>query len=247
MKSRLIAGLAAIVLAIVGALLVFTYAQAADKRAMAGLEPIEVLVVQEKVAAGTNVELLAESLAVKRLPASAVAKSALKDLKKSAGKVTEVGLVAGEQLVAERLINPKELEASGAVEVPKGLQELSFLLEPQRAVGGNLAPGDQIGVHISYAPGPSPEFEGIDTTKFVYHKVLLTNVQKAPVPGTEEGSEQDTAALPAGSLLLTVAVDDAKSARIVHGNEFGTLWLTKEPANATESENEVITKTEVYE
>lgn len=246
MKSRLIAGLAAVVLAIVGALLVFTYAQAADKRAMAGLEPVGVLVLQEKVPAGTNVELLAESLVVEQLPASAVAKSALKDLKQSTGKVTAVDLVAGEQLVAERLIAPKDLEGSGAVEVPKGLQELSFLLEPQRAVGGNIAPGDQVGVHISYDDGPAPEFEGKATTKFVLHKVLLTNVQKAPAPDAK-GAEQSSTALPTGSLLLTVAVDDTKSSRIVHGSEFGTLWLTKEPSDATESDNGVITKTEVYE
>lgn len=242
MKSRLIAGLAAIVLAIVGALLVFTYAQASDKRAMAGLEPVEVLVVQENVPAGTTVELLAESLSVEELPASAVAKSALNGLKESSGKVTAVDLVVGEQLVAERLINPKELKASGAVEVPKGLQEMSFLLEPQRAVGGAIEPGDHVGIHISYAVEPKEE----STTKFVFHKVLLTNVQRAPAPDAE-GTEQDATTLPTESLLLTVAVDDAKSARIVHGSEFGTLWLTKEPENATESDNGITTQTEVYE
>lgn len=246
MKSRLLAGVAAVVLAVVGAFLVFSYAQNSDARAMAEMEPVDVIVVQKAIPAGTKTEALAESVTVEQLPASAVSNSALKDLRGAAGKVTAVDLVAGEQLLSKRLVDPKVLEASGAVEVPKGLQELSFLLEPQRAVGGNLAPGDHIGVHISYAPGPSPEFDGIDTTKFVFHKVLLTNVQRAPEP-TTEGAEQDASALPTGSLLLTVAVDDTKSARIVHGNEFGTLWMTKEPADATESENEVITKTEVYE
>ncbi|GAB3518118.1 Flp pilus assembly protein CpaB [Arthrobacter monumenti] len=242
MKSRLIAGFAAVVLAIVGALLVFTYAQAADKRAMAGLQPVEVLVVQERVSAGTNIDLLTESLAVEKLPASAVAESALRDLKESTGKVTAVDLVAGEQLVAERLIDLKDFESSGRVEVPKGFQELSFLLEPQRAVGGTIEPGDHVGIHISYAVDPVEE----STTKFVFHKVLLTNIQRAPVASPDE-SEPDGAPLPTESLLVTVAVDDAKSARIVHGSEFGTLWLTKESSDASESDNAIITTTEVYE
>ena len=46
MKSRLIAGVAAVVVAIVGILLIFSYAQSADSRAMQKLEPVKVLVVQ---------------------------------------------------------------------------------------------------------------------------------------------------------------------------------------------------------
>ncbi|GAB3247843.1 Flp pilus assembly protein CpaB [Arthrobacter pigmenti] len=247
MKSRLLAGVAAVILALVGAFLVFSYAQNSDARAMAGMEPVSVLVVQKPVPAGTKTEALAESVTVEQLPASAVSKSALKDLQDAAGKVTAVDLVAGEQLLSKRLIDPEDLEASGSIEVPKGLQEVSFLLEPQRAVGGNVGPGDLVGINISYEEGPP---EGAPTTRFVYHKVLLTNVQRAPAPSAEgaEGTGQDTAAaLPEGSLLLTVAVDDAKTARIVHGSEFGTLWLTKEPGDASESDNGIITTTEVYE
>lgn len=243
MKSRLLAGVVAVVLAVVGALLVFTYAQNADARAVAGMEPVDVLVVQKPIPAGTKTADLRELLAVESLPGSAVADGALKNLKAAAGMVTSVDLLAGEQLLTKRLIDPKDAEDAGAVKVPKGLLEVSVLLEPQRVVGGNVAPGDRVGVNISYEEGPP---DGVPTTQYVFHKVLLTNVQKAPTT-SEEGTEPDSAALPTGSLILTVAVDDAKSARIVHGSEFGTLWLTKEPADATESENEVISTTEVYE
>ena len=55
MKSRLLAGVAALVLAILGALLVVSYAQGADTRAVQGLDPVTVLVVQKAVPAGTSV------------------------------------------------------------------------------------------------------------------------------------------------------------------------------------------------
>ncbi|GAP54226.1 hypothetical protein AHiyo6_07910 [Arthrobacter sp. Hiyo6] len=55
MKTRLLGGLAALLLAVVGSVLMFNYAQAADSRAQQGLEPVEVLVVQKAVKAGTPV------------------------------------------------------------------------------------------------------------------------------------------------------------------------------------------------
>ena len=100
MKSRTLAGIAALVLAIVGALLVVSYAQGADARAVQGLDPQDVLVVAKAVPAGTTVEALKPFLATEKLPGTAVAKSALRNLDGLAGKVTAVELLPGEQLVA---------------------------------------------------------------------------------------------------------------------------------------------------
>lgn len=245
MKSRLLAGAAAVVLAIIGAFLVFSYAQNSDARAMAGMEPVNVLVLQNAVPAGTKTEALAESVAVEQLPASAVPDSALKDLKGAAGNVTAVDLVAGEQLLAERLIDPKKAQIANSIEVPKGLQEVSFLLEPQRVAGGTLVPGDHVGVMISFEEGPSDVTEGGPTTQFVFHRILVTNVQGAPV-STPETEQQEGEPLPAGSLMITVAVDDVDATEIVFASEFGTIWLTKEPKDASQSDPTIVDKTEVY-
>ena len=115
------------------------------------------------------------------LPGTAVAKSALQNLDGLAGKVTAVDLLPGEQLVAERLIAPEELKASGSVEVPEGLQEVSFQLEPQRVVGGRLAPGDHVGIFISLKSGGLEAKPDKETTQLTIHKVLVTAVQRAPV------------------------------------------------------------------
>ncbi len=139
MKSRLLAGLAAVVLAIVGAILVVSYAQGADSRAVQNLQPVTVMVVQKAVPAGTPVATLKAFVASQELPGKAVSKTALKNLDGQAGKVTAVDLLPGEQLVAERLVEPEALKTSGSVEVPEGLQEVSFQLEPQRVVGGRIA------------------------------------------------------------------------------------------------------------
>jgi pilus assembly protein CpaB len=245
MKSRLVATVTAVVLAIVGALLIFTYVGNAEDRAIADLEPASVLVIEAAVPAGTPAETLNESVAVAQLPASAVAPSALKDLSGSAGKVTAVDLVPGEQLLAERLVAPNELQASGAVEVPEGLQEVSFQLEPQRVVGGRLAPGDHVGVFISMDGGGLEENPDKETTKLVLRKALLTSVQRAPQPVTEEGKE-DVQALPEGTMLITVAVDDAAAQKIVFASEFAKIWLSKQPMEAKDSKPEIIQRSKVY-
>jgi pilus assembly protein CpaB len=260
----LVGGTLAVVLALIGALLVFTYAQNANQRAMQELAPKEVLVVQKEVPAGTTAEALAEYVAVEPQPSGAVPASALASLDDSAGKVTAVDLVAGEQLVEERLVDPSEIEAPGSVEVPKGLQEVTFLLEPQRIVGGKVAAGDTIGLFVSFE-GAESEVEGEGSgaggtelgtalTQQVLHKTLVTGLQRAEATAetadspesADSPAEPNPAALPAGSMMVTVAVNDVEAAKIIYANEFGRLWLTKEPKEATESAPTPITRAEVF-
>jgi pilus assembly protein CpaB len=244
LKSRLIAGLAAVVLAILGVVLVFSYAQGADRRAMEGMEPVDVLVVQKSVPAGTPVETLSEAVAAEPVPAGAVAATSLKSLDSEAGKVTAVDLVAGEQLVSERLVDPTSLEKPGSVPVPKGLQEVTIALDPPRTVGAKIAAGDTVGFFVSFTGGAAPDAG--ETTQLVFHKVLVTAIQKTEVAAAEDSAEGGSQAPPTGTILVTVAVDDLTATKIVHAAEFGTIWLSKEPAEATEGPAEIIEKDEVY-
>lgn len=254
MKSRLLAGLAAAVLAIVGAILVVSYAQGADSRAVQDLEPVTVMVVQKAVPAGTPVATLQAFVTSQELPGKAVSKTALKNLDGLAGKVTAVNLLPGEQLVAERLVEPEALKTSGSVEVPKGLQEVSFQLEPQRVVGGRIAPGDHVGIFINLKGGGLEAKPEKETSQLTVHKVLVTSVQRAPVASPSPapsasgaGAPAEDTSLPTGSLLLTVAVNDVDATKIVYAAEFEKLWLSKEPLDATDSGRPgIITKPEVY-
>ncbi|MEV5051782.1 Flp pilus assembly protein CpaB [Arthrobacter sp. LAR12-1-1.1] len=256
MKSRLLAGIAAVVLAIVGAMLVISYAQGADQRAVKNLEPVSVLVVKTAIPAGTPVEAMSASLATEQLPAAAVPASSLKSLDESKGKVAAVDLIPGEQLVTERLVEPENLKIQGSVDIPAGLQEVSFQLEPQRVVGGRIAPGDHVGIFINLKDGGIEAKPEKQTTQLSIHKVLVTAVQRAPVatpspqPSAEGSAPAEDTSLPTGLLLLTVAVNDVDATKIIYASEFkdfASLWLSKEPLNATESGKPgIMTKPEVY-
>jgi pilus assembly protein CpaB len=254
-KSRLLAGSAAALLAVVGVILVFSYAQGADQRAVQNLAPVDVLVVKAAIPAGTSVDTMKDSLVTQQLPESAVPKSALHTLGDSAGKVAAVDLVPGETLVAERLVAPDALKTPGNVKVPAGLQEVSFQLEPQRVVGGLLVPGDHVGIFISMSNGGIEAKPDKESTDLAIHKVLVTMVQRAPQAAASAqptpnpslgaaGSKDST--LPTGSLLLTVAVSDVDASKIVFASEYAKIWLSKEPLDAKDNGPRIIQRSEVY-
>jgi pilus assembly protein CpaB len=243
-KSRLLAGVAAAVFALLGIILVFSYAQGADRRAMNNLKPVDVLVVREALPAGTPVEDLAKSVATKTLPAASVPSTALDSLKDSAGKVTATNLIPGEPLLAERLVDPATLQTPGSVPVPKGMQEVTFAVEPQRMVGGKVSAGDTVGLFVSFDEGGLKDEPKMETTQRVFHKVLVTTVQRAEATTTDAPTNPE--ALPAGAMLVTVAIKDVNAAKIVFSAEFGRIWLTKEPDEAIEEPPTVIRKSDVY-
>ncbi|WP_449372142.1 Flp pilus assembly protein CpaB [Arthrobacter psychrolactophilus] len=168
MKTRLLGGVVALVLAIVGACVLSSYVRASDARAQAGMDPVNVLVVQQHIASGTAVDEFKTLVKLVSLPKSAVSDSAVTDLKGFTGKVAAVDLVAGEQLLSSRLVDPKSLAAPNRVDVPKGLAEVSLTLAPERVIGGDLKAGDTVGVFISYNAGVSP-----GTNEVPGHKVAV--------------------------------------------------------------------------
>jgi pilus assembly protein CpaB len=232
--NRMIIGVAsAVVLAVVGTLLLVGYVRGAEDRALAGQETVEVFVVNDDIARGTAAEDLTASVTSERIPAKVRATGSVVSLDDLDGQVTSTDLLVGEQLVMSRFALPADLDPGNQIEVPEGLQEVTVSLEPQRAVGGQIAPGDSVGLFASFAPDVLPY-----NTKLILHKLLVTNVQVEqlpvqPVEGeTEEASGPDLA--PTGNLLVTLAVDVDQAERTVFSAEHGTIWLSAEPEAANE-------------
>ncbi|WP_235436571.1 Flp pilus assembly protein CpaB [Pseudarthrobacter siccitolerans] len=250
MKSRMLAGTAAVALAIVGALLIVFYAQGADQRALASTQPKDVLVVKTAIPAGTPVNDMTASLAVEKMPAAGVSDTALSTLENKAGTVSAVDLVPGEQLLAERLVAPEDVKAQGAVEVPAGLQEVSFEVEPKRVVGGRINVGDHVGISLNFENGAVKAAAADATTQLTLRKVLVTAVQRAPQAASAEKAEDGTnpadTTLPEGSLMLTVAVTDVDASKIIFTSINGSLWLTKEPLDAQDNGPRIERKEGVY-
>lgn len=235
MNRRVIGAVAAVLLAAVGTLVLVVYVRGAEDRALAGERLVDVLVVREAIAKGTRAEdLVPPRIERERVPVKVRIQGGVTDLTQLRGQVAAVDLLPGEQLVAGRFEDPKVLATQGDVEIPPGSQQVTISLEPERAVGGQIRPGDTVGFFAS--------LDG--QTGLILHKILVTNVQGGQAA---QGEGQQSSQAPGGSLLLTLAVDAAQAERVVFVAEHGTIWLSAEPPEASEAGTRVQTGETIYQ
>ncbi|MCE1175367.1 MAG: Flp pilus assembly protein CpaB [Propionibacteriales bacterium] len=149
MQRRLIAAIAAVILAGIGAVLLFNYVATADSRAMAGQDPVDVLVVTQAVKPGALASELVGSVEKRQIPRVAVVPGAITSLDQVAGKATTTSLQVGEQVIESRFAEPGT-SADGDVQVPDDMQVVTIALEQQRTIGGTLSAGNKVAVYLTY-------------------------------------------------------------------------------------------------
>ena len=224
MKNKRLNGIvAAGVLAIIGTFLLVGYVSSAEARATKGEKLVPVLVVQEAIRAGTDVSDVEDAVAIEQVPSKVRADGAVDSLDELDGKVTAVALVPGEQVLVDRFVEPA-VQARG--NVPDGLYEVTLSLEPQRALGGRIEPGQKVGVVASFEEG-----EG-KATALLLDGVLVTGVQ-AEEPPSDDEAEEEVGSVPEGSLLVTLAVSARDLEQVVGASEHGTVWLSSSPAGSS--------------
>ncbi|WP_340533762.1 Flp pilus assembly protein CpaB [Arthrobacter oryzae] len=235
-----------------------SYVQGADRRALANTETTEVYVVQKEIEAGTAAANFGDSVVKKTVPKSAVASDSVTTLSELGQKVSAVGLVPGEQLLAARMVDPAQLVGAGRVAVPTGLQEVTVKLSIDRMIGGNLKAGDTVGVILSFAENEKQNVP--DQSQLVFHKVLVTAVQNATGTVTQEQSastektsdggslgSKSSAAQANGGYMVTLARSSVDVEKIVHAVEFGTVYLSKESEGSTQDNTSVMDRVRVFQ
>lgn len=221
MSRRILAAVAAILLAAAGAWVVITYVGSADARAQAGEELAPVLVVTAEVPTGTPAADLGGSVELQQVPARLVADGALADLSAVSGLSTTAELLPGELLQFARFGDPSALRADGSMPAPDGLVEVSATLETQRAAGGSLTPGDRVGVTLSSQQTGGTELSSWSTFA-VLHDVLVTRVT-AP------------ADIATGTWVVTLAVSQEDASTVVIGLSASSVWLSLESPDGSGS------------
>jgi len=260
LKTRLLGGIAALLVAIVGTVMLVMYVQNADKRALADTETETVYIVEKPVAAGTSTEKLAASVVQKEVPKLAVASDTVTSLDDLGDKVTAVPLVPGEQLISSRMVDANSLLGPSRVQVPSGMQEITLKLPIERVVGGILKAGDTVGVFLSLDDATTNAATGdviskSSGTQLTFHKVLVTAAQfsngtasksESTATTSSDGAPAKKEATGDGTYLITVARNSADAERIIFATEFGSIYLSKEPGNADEGTVGVVDKTRLF-
>lgn len=261
MRRRVIGVVAALLLAGFGTFVLVGYVQGASERAAAGQELVNVLVVTGPVSARTPATELGALVELRQVPLESRAVGAVVDLAELGETVTSVELVPGEQIVAARFVDPSALEPEREgvpipiVRVPEGMVEVSFAIEPERMLGGLVAPGDLVTVVASFdavrmpAAAPSIQVGGsvfvlpddateggageaaqVSASRVVLQSALVTRIQAEIVPEMMAGDgDRTTLLVPAGGFNVTLALDPLDLERLVFAKEFGRLWLAYQP------------------
>ncbi len=243
----------------------------AEERALEGEELIEVYVVTELILGGTPGEEIEEQVIVEEVPIKVRPDDAVDNLAALRGRVAAVDLQPGEQLIESRFIEVAEFnDRELGVQVPDDLVEITVELDPQRAIGGLLEPGQTVAVFASFEPfdltatvveingeevalpqAIADEVDGAtpNTTDIILRRVLVTAVQEARQFATIGGDDEEAQRIntaPDDVLLVTLAVTPNDAERLVFTAEWGFVWLAIDRETVPDSQDAIKTRTNIY-
>jgi len=229
MGRRVLAVLAAVVVALIGVVSVVFYAKGADARAVAGQQPQTVFVAAKLVPSGTTAaDAVAQGLMVSTQVASkGMPLGALASVDDANAKLVALSdIVPGEYVVASRFgTAPLGMKA---IQVPDGQIAISLTLPDPARVGAFVSPGSHIVLYDTYA-GAAPAGGAADpkaagatvgrVTRVLLDDVLVIAMGSATLTPAANGE-----AAPAAGALVTVALPPETAAKLVHGIQTGTLY-----------------------
>lgn len=235
-RRRVVTIVAAIVLTLFGTIVLIAYVNSAERRAREGAQLVGILVAAAEIPQGTPAADLAGSAQVARqeVPADFLADDAVSDLADLGDQVTTQPILAGEPLVARQFAD-EGTAAGGSGAIPEGREIISVALEPQRALGGEIAEGDLVGVIISIeGDGASGGGEATDVAASdAEGSGGGTAMVLAGVPVTRVGGVNADTGETGNAIMVSLEVDEPDAERIVYGAEFGRLWLTRQGEGET--------------
>jgi pilus assembly protein CpaB len=242
MGRRVLAVLAAVVVALIGVVAVVVYAKGADARAVAGQKPQTVYVAAKLVPSGTSAaDAVATGLIVPtQVAAKGMPAGALSTVDNATGKLVALTDIApGEFVVGGRFgITPV---GQKAIQVPDGQVAISLSLSDPARVGAFVTPGSHIVIYDTYVPvvavaktGSAAAVAGGKQTQVLLDDVLVIAVGSTSLTPPANGEAQ----APAAGALVTVALPPDTAAKLVHGIQTGTLYAglrgTDTKANLTQ-------------
>jgi pilus assembly protein CpaB len=240
MKRRVTAVVLALVLAVVGFGLVFSYVHGADARAVESQHPVTAFIVRKLVPAGTSLE---QARTQGLIAATKVTESG-----RPTGALTAVD-ATNSSLIATTDIQPGEFVMTArfgskpvgeqAIGVPNGMIAISVQLTAPERVANFITPGSHIAIYATHgikSLGTSDADKNFNGLNFTGTNVLLpdaeviafgsTPLQNPSGNSTSSGKSNSTtnSSTNDSAYLVTVAVSPADSTRLVHAVNGYTLY-----------------------
>jgi pilus assembly protein CpaB len=225
MGRRTILLLVAVVIAALGATLVFLYVQGVEAKADEAREPVEVLTADEVINAGESTEEALGKFVKTSVPRENVLEGAITSTDQIAGLVALTTIYEGEQIL------PAKFGAGGTQEtitIPDGTMAISVQLSDPARVAGNVLPGSEVAVFLSTSSeeGAAQGDAGGDFTRLLFPKVEVIGVGSTTLltsTTTDESGEQTTEEVP--RTILTLALTQQQAEQIIFAQGHGELSM----------------------
>ncbi len=257
MRSRLLAIVLAAVLALAGAAAVLAYVRQANERAIAGLKTVDVIAAKGTISPRTSLgEAQREGLlTTETLPESSVPGDALRSTAGLSGLVFSATVQPAQLLLRPMLVPATQAAAASVLPIPTGMVAVTVQMCVQEAVADYITAGSDVAVFDTYVTGKaSPPGRTCDVahtginpalmaTRIVLTRASVLAVGVSPAAtGTSAGSASTvtdpTSTSVSGSVLVTLAVDQADAERLMSIDELGLPYMALlTPASKTSFDN----------
>jgi pilus assembly protein CpaB len=252
MTRRILTIGAALVLAVLGAVGVLSYAHQADQRALSGMRAVSAYVATGQITAGTSAGAAVQQglLVSQKFPASSVPTDAVSSLTPDLSSLVLTSDLASGQMLLRPILGAKVATAS-SLPIPAGMVAVTLQFCVQRAVANYVAPGSEVAIFNTFVQGPPASATGSCSgisaskttrglhTRLVLSKVLVlavgersdasasslgTNVAADPASNSSSSSSSSPSSAPS-TIYVTMAVRQVDAERLIELGENQTPYL----------------------
>ena len=219
--------IAAVVVAAIAAVAVYSYLTTVQDRANKDAKLVKVFVVKKDITKGLPGEQALDQGFIKpdQINVKFRAATALTDPNVIRGKVALTNLAANQVVVDGQFVDPRVATVSSAQRIPTGNVAITIQVDQVRGVANLIQPGDKVNMLVSV-------HEGTEEYLFQNVSVLFVGSQAAPQPG-ETTATTTPGTVAQGSGLITVAVPPDAAQRIAFvagaGDGGGSIYLSLVP------------------
>jgi len=211
----------AVVVAALGAVLVFLYAQDAEDRAAEKFAASPVLVATQQINPGESASdaFNAGKLLSQDVPADQQVAGSTNDGTAFLDTVALTTIYPGEQLITQKFGTVEDIESAATLPLPKGMVGKAIVLDDSSRISGFTKPGTRVGMLITGTFPPSTEPE----TRLLLDQVTILATGLTTITPTNSDGTVNPDSAPLSQYVLALKPRDA--ARLELAQTFGKISL----------------------
>ncbi|WP_137292774.1 Flp pilus assembly protein CpaB [Nocardioides dongxiaopingii] len=217
MGRRMVLLVVAVVMAVLGAGLVYAYAQGAEDRAADDYDTVEVLVARDELAPGTDFRQALDEQRIRlvEVPNGVLIEGSTADNRPFEGQVSLTTIYPGEQIIADKFGATEDVDAVDLLPIPQGMIAVAVELSDTGRVGSFTQPGSRVAVFVTSASQDGGEDGLGEPARLIYPDMQVLGVGSRTLPRSEAVGPDGGPIGETSVTLLTLAVTQEQGERLI--------------------------------